>query len=106
MSEMVEANFKSYKEGFMEARKTVIRNYRLGIEMHPKENLDDKRIDDLWYNYGYHDSLNYYCNMMKKGPLDMDDIRIIDYVKESFKKQLTNLNYEQSQQENVPHRMK
>lgn len=89
--EVLADSFIIYKNGFMEAKKILVKNYKLGIPNELDE-LSKGLKGDIWYDYGYEDGLHYYIDLIYTKNLDIEGINDIDVLQDFFTKRIAEIN--------------
>lgn len=91
--EVLADSFISYKNGFMEAKKILVKNYRLGITLDLDE-LSKNLNSDLWHDYGYEDGIHYFMDLIYTKNIDVEGINDLDILQDFFTKRIAQVNEE------------
>lgn len=102
MREVSASNFISYKNGFIEARDRIIKNYRMGREI----SFEEQEGEDIWYSYGYRDGFVYYSSIEENNKIDFDEINTIDEIQKCFSRRITVLNEDQEKDISIAHSLR
>lgn len=96
--EVLADSFITYKNGFMEAKNRLVKNYKLGIEIDLDE-LSSGYTQDLWHDYGYEDGIHYFMELIYTKNIDLEGINDIDILQDFFTKRVAQVNEEAIEKE-------
>lgn len=98
MQEIITNELIRYKAGFIDAKGRILVNYKVGkvIELNKIEEEND--VIDVWYSYGYEDSLNYFSKLIDENKLDLENIKTNEIVKECFIKRVLKVNKDEGKE--------
>lgn len=86
-------NFIEYKEGFMEAKNNIIKNYKLG-NSYDNNDIKENSYKNEWHNYGYEDGIQYFTDLLYAKKLDLEGMHELEDLQECFTRRISRLNEE------------
>ena len=95
MEEIITNELIRYKAGFIDAKGRIIADYAVGKVFNLNKKEDENEVIDVWYSYGYEDSLNYFSKLIDENKLDLENINTKEIMKECFTKRVLKINKEE-----------
>ncbi len=94
--EVLANNFLAYKEGFMEAKKSILMNYKFGKTI-DLDSMSNGLNSNEWHDYGYKDGIAYFLPLIVSKRLDVMDNHELEYIQDNYSQRVIAVNEEVEQ---------